>query len=182
MRIYNPELYPASSPLGAHTREPSIATRGKSIMPWYRLTLRMDFRTSLVRSLPVIRMVSDPIFASAVRWNVRKGQHSLSAMMRSAPSASSVLTWLPVATVLSLKPPKTTSNEITTTNCKIPIIGCRDRAEEEIPQDYGCSRQIRSRKSQSRTRNQEEGVPPSRKSWRWQSVVSGQPIGLPTHQ
>jgi hypothetical protein len=32
----------------------------------------MDFRNSLVPSVPVIRMVSGPIFGSAVRWNVRK--------------------------------------------------------------------------------------------------------------
>jgi hypothetical protein len=77
-----------------------------------------------------------PIFGSAVKWNVRKGQHSRFAMIRSSTSASSVLTSLPVATVLSVKPPKTTSNKITTPNRKIPIIGCWDGAEEEIPQDY----------------------------------------------
>lgn len=45
---------------------------------------RMDLSNSLVPSGPVIRMVSGPKFGSAVSWNLRNGQHSRSADMRSA--------------------------------------------------------------------------------------------------
>src|ERR1700730_13066807 len=44
-------LYPRTSPLGTHTRETTIATRGKSIMPWYKKPKRRGSSPRLLEGL-----------------------------------------------------------------------------------------------------------------------------------